>query len=623
MIRFRQIHDLTGDADQRRFAEAVDVFRAAFPFEAEGIEQIRDMLLHREQHGFDPVLLVSTDKLDQVTGIAFVYYFSDLRCGYLQYIASDPRKPARGIGTALYEALRETLGARGARGLFLDVPPGDPAKLMDKSRLAINRRRLRLYARYGVYEVAGTHWDSHANPRNDGYLTTLLFDPLGRQGRLERAVARRVVRRILVEQFGFDSHDPFVIDIARSFRDDPVRLVALRGDRPPKARPPAILTTDVAAGTAVTAETLAASSPATGAVAMATRAAPSSSAPRVKPTTAKYLAPLKVVVVERHAIHHLREKGYVERPVRVGAILNGLTGVPYERVPTRSFAETHLTAVHDPTLVSYLRAVSQRLDDKAVVYPEVFPIRRPDRVPRALEDRAGYFCADTFTPLTKTCYRAARDATNVALTAAQLIETGDRLAYALCRPPGHHAERRIYGGFCYFNNSGIAAHYLSRLGPVALLDIDYHHGNGAQDIFYERADVYTVSIHGHPRHAYPNFSGYADERGEGAGRGFNHNFPLEAPVDSERYLGVLDRALALITRFRPRYLVVSLGFDIMAGDPTGAFAVNADGLNRIGRRITRLGLPTLFVQEGGYSVRNLRIGSEAFFEGAIVGALRG
>ena len=325
------------------------------------------------------------------------------------------------------------------------------------------------------------------------------------------------------------------------------------------------------------------------------------------------------MAVERHTIHHLKEKGYVERPVRVRAILQGLDGLPVERVATRHFSEEHLTAVHHPALVGYLKAMSQRLDEKALVYPEVFPIRRPDRIPRALEDRAGYFCADTFTPLTRNCYPAARDAANVALTAAFLVADGERLAYALCRPPGHHAERRIYGGFCYFNNAAIAAQVLSRRGKVALLDIDYHHGNGAQDIFYGRSDVLTVSIHGHPSHAYPNFSGYADERGEGEGLGFNHNFPLDPPVDDERYLSILDKALKLITRFQPRCIVVSLGFDIMRGDPTGAFGVTFQGMRRIGRRLGRLGPPTLIVQEGGYSVRNLRLGSHAFF-GGLAGA---
>ena len=448
------------------------------------------------------------------------------------------------------------------------MPPPDASKLKDPSRLATNRKRMRFYARYDVRKVAGTLWDVEPNPRNEGYLTTLLYDPLGRRPYLQQRDARRVVRRILVEQYAFEGDDPFVSRIVRSFADQPVRLEAL-----------------------------------------------SPQPERASPTRGKYLRPVSMVVSERHTIHHLREKGYVERPVRVTAILKGLEGLPIERVPTRHFGEENLTAVHTPALVNYLKAMSQRLDAKALIYPEVFPIRRPDRVPRALEDRAGYFCADTFTPLTQNSYIAARDSANVALTAAGLLLKGERFAYALCRPPGHHAERRIYGGFCYFNNSGAAAQFLSRLGKVALLDIDYHHGNGGQDIFYARADVLTVSIHGHPSHAYPNFSGYSDERGEGPGLGFNQNFPLEPPVDDERYLSVLEKALSVVRAFAPRYLVLSLGFDIMRGDPTGAFSVTAQGMQRIGRRIGRLGLPTLIVQEGGYAIGNLRAGAHAFFTG--------
>jgi len=568
MIRFRRLFELTSDVDRRRFAEAAELFRAAFPYEADAIDRIAHRLLNRQTIGFDPIFLLSTDARDRITGLAFVYYFSDLNYGYLQYIASDPRKPARGIGVALYEALRELLAARGARGLLLDVPPTDPAKLKDPSRVAVNRRRMRFYARYDVRKVTGTLWDVEPNRRNEGYLTTLLYDPLGRRPYLPQRDARRVARRILVEQYAFESDDPFVVRIVRSFADQPVKLEALT--RQPE---------------------------------------------RASPTKGKYLRPINMVVSERHTIHHLREKGYVERPVRVTAILKGLEALPIERVPTRHYGEEHLTAVHTPALVNYLKAMSQRLDAKALIYPEVFPIRRPDRVPRALEDRAGYFCADTFTPLTQNSYIAARDSANVALTAASLLLKGERFAYALCRPPGHHAERRIYGGFCYFNNSAIAAHNLSRQGKVALLDIDYHHGNGGQDIFYTRADVLTVSIHGHPSHAYPNFSGYSDERGEGPGLGFNQNYPLEPPVDDERYLSVLERAFNVVRAFAPSYLVLSIGFDIMRGDPTGSFAVTAQGMQRIGRRIGRLGLPTLIVQEGGYAIGNLRAGSNAFFVG--------
>ena len=187
MIRFRRLFELMSNVDRRRFAEASELFRTAFPHEADAIDRIAHMLLNRRTIGFDPILLLSTDARDRITGLAFVYYFSDIHYGYLQYIASDPRKPARGIGIALYEALRELLAARGARGLFLDVPPVEPEKLKDRSRVAVNRKRMRFYARYDAKKVAGTQWDVEANPRNDGYLTTLLYDPLGRKPRCPSA----------------------------------------------------------------------------------------------------------------------------------------------------------------------------------------------------------------------------------------------------------------------------------------------------------------------------------------------------------------------------------------------------------------------------------------------------
>ena len=568
MIRFRRLFNLETDIDRRDFDAVERIFHAAFPSETDAIGRIREALTTPPAR-YEPLLLLAEDRRGNVIGLTFTFHFADLRYAYLQYIASDPERPARGIGGALYEALREYLRRKGAHGLLLDVPPDEKAKLKEPERLAVNRKRMRFYERYGALPVTGTLWDEEANPRNEGYLTMLLYDPLGRRGRPRRAEVRRAVQRILVAQYGFSERDAFVRRIVASFRDDPVRL------RQPRTAADAALT----------------------------------------PVPGTWIRPIKVVVAERHEIHHLRERGYVERPVRMRAVLRGLEGTPVEQVPVRHFGEEPIRAVHDPHFVSYLSAVCRRLKPEQLVYPEVFPIRRPERRPRELEDRAGYFCADTFTPLTANCWPAARAAVDSALTAAELLSRGERIAYALCRPPGHHAERRIYGGFCYLNNAAIAAHQLSKSGKVALLDIDYHHGNGSQDIFYARRDVLTLSIHGHPRTAYPNFSGYADERGEGEGTGFNRNYPLPQGIGDERYLATLNDALAAVRRHGPRWLVLSLGFDIMRGDPTGSFLVSAAGMREIGARVGRLGLPTLVVQEGGYSVGNLRSGARAFFTG--------
>lgn len=568
MIRFRRLFNLETETDQRQFAAVERIFHAAFPSEKEASESIRRYLVTPPRE-FEAVLLLAEDKRDNVIGLTFTYYFADARFGYLQYIASDPQRPARGIGGALYEALREYLRRKGAHGLLLDVPPDRADKLKEPERLAVNRKRMRFYERYGALPVTDTLWDVEANPRNDGYLTMLLYDPLGRARQPRRADVRKTVQHILTAQYGFSTDDSFVQRIVASFRDDPVKL-----------RQPKQSIVQSAAGTA----------------------------PR-------WIKPIKVVVAERHEIHHLRERGYVERPVRMRAVLRGLEGLSIDVVPVRHFGEEPIRAVHDPHFVSYLSAVCRRLKPDQLIYPEVFPIRRPDRRPRELEDRAGYFCADTFTPLTHNSWPAARAAVDATLTAADLLARGERIAYALCRPPGHHAERRIYGGFCYLNNAAIAAHRLSGSGKVALLDIDYHHGNGSQDIFYARSDVLTVSIHGDPRNSYPNFSGYSDEKGEGEGLGFNRNFPLPRGIEDERYLQTLEQALGLIRRHRPRWLVLSLGFDIMRGDPTGSFLVSNSGMRRIGERIGGLRLPTLVVQEGGYSVGNLRSGARSFFSG--------
>lgn len=568
MIRFRRLFNLVTPEDAKDFAAVEELFHAAFPAEKEASARIRGYL-DSPAPGFEPILLLAEDRRGNVIGLTFTFYFPEIRYGYLQYIASDPERPARGIGGALYEALREYLTRTSARGLLLDVPPDVADKLKEPERLAINRTRMRFYERYGALPIENTLWDVTANPRNEGYLTLLLYDGLGRPGAPRRRDVRRAVESILIHQYGFSADDPFVREIVGSFRDDPLKL------RAPRHLP------DPARGQPVV----------------------------------SWIRPIKVVVAERHDIHHLHERGYVERPVRMRAVLRGLEGLPVETLPVRHFGERPIRAVHDPDLVSYLSAVYRRLPPDRLVYPEVFPIRRPDRRPRALEDRAGYFCADTFTPLTHNCWPAARAAVDASLTAAEVIMAGERLSYALVRPPGHHAERRIYGGFCYLNNAAIAANHLSQSGKVVLLDIDHHHGNGSQDIFYERNDVLTLSTHGHPRNSYPNFSGYADERGEGPGKGYNRNFPLMPGVDDERYLRTLDSAIELIVRHAPRWLVISLGFDIMRGDPTGSFVVSNAGMRKIGEKLGDLRLPTLVVQEGGYSVANLRSGGRAFFSG--------
>jgi acetoin utilization deacetylase AcuC-like enzyme len=203
-------------------------------------------------------------------------------------------------------------------------------------------------------------------------------------------------------------------------------------------------------------------------------------------------------------------------------------------------------------------------------------------------------------------YQAAISSANCALSGAKAIAAeGERTVFALCRPPGHHAGKSYCGGYCYLNNAAIAANWLSEIGKVAILDIDYHAGNGTQDIFYERSDVLTISIHADPDFAYPAFCGYADETGAGPGSGWHRNFPLPAGTDDSGYLSTLDEALALIKSFTPTFLVVSAGMDLYSNDPIGSFNVTRVGIEQIGMRIASLNLPTLIVMEGGYEHRTL------------------
>lgn len=329
-----------------------------------------------------------------------------------------------------------------------------------------------------------------------------------------------------------------------------------------------------------------------------------------------------------------------EAPIRMRMILDALDQAALGSIqPPRAFGIEPIRAVHDDEYLGYLTQAYQRWvaagGDPAAVLPSTLAVRWMGRRSVGPLVAPGYYSFDLSAPIVAGTYRAARAAADVALTGAALLLDGQPLVYALCRPPGHHAGRDLYGGYCYLNNAAIAADYLgggswergageatqlptANSHPpqrIAVLDIDFHHGNGTQQIFYERDDVLFVSIHADPQREYPYFAGYADERGAGAGAGFNLNFPLEAGVANARYLNVLDRALAAIADFAPRCLVLSAGFDTFGGDPIGDFALTADAYPLIGQRIAALGLPILVVQEGGYAVEAL--GANA------IGLLRG
>ncbi len=323
-----------------------------------------------------------------------------------------------------------------------------------------------------------------------------------------------------------------------------------------------------------------------------------------------------LAVNDRHSIHHVRERGYVESPVRVKSILKELDKSGLFRTgKVREYTDRHILEVHDSNYFNYFKKVSQTIPKGQSVYPYVFPIRYATRAPKDLSVRAGYYCFDTFTPLNQDAFLAARRGVNCALSAADELLAGTRYAYVLTRPPGHHTERSVFGGFCYFNNCAIAAHYLSKHGRVAILDIDYHHGNGQQQIFYGRKDILTLSIHGHPSFAYPYFSGFEEEKGEGDGLGYNYNFPLPEKVTHEQYARILTRALNIIKKQSTDYLIVALGLDPAKGDPTGTWSFTYSDFAANGAMTGSLKLPTLVIQEGGYRNQSLGVNARAFFTG--------
>ena len=329
---------------------------------------------------------------------------------------------------------------------------------------------------------------------------------------------------------------------------------------------------------------------------------------------------IALVLNDEHTLHHVQDRGYVEAPVRIRSIMTELdpSGL-VEKIPTKRYSERHIRAVHDGRLVDYIRKACLMAGPKKSIYPYVFPLRNPARAPKDETVLAGYYCIDTFTPLNQNAYLAARSAVDCALTAAERVLEGAPLAYALVRPPGHHAETSSFGGFCYFNNAAIAANLLSRYGKIAMLDIDYHHGNGQQEIFYKRADVLTVSIHGHPSFAYPYFTGFRDETGIGAGAGYNLNLPLPEHITPEQHKNAVAEGLRRVRRFGPAFLVVSLGFDTARGDPTGTWSNRGKDFEQLGRMIGEQGYATLVVQEGGYRVRTLGTNARNFFVGLVAG----
>jgi len=573
MFRIRRIYDNVLPRNKTAIAQVQAILASQFSaIRPDEIAKLPDKLTDPMKHRFRSILFVAEDQNNLIKGLAFIFHEPTLRFCYLDFISTATKMTGRGIGGAIYDRIRHEARSLQAIGLFFESLPDNPLLCPDPQMRKENANRLKFYERFGARPITNTAYETPVNPGDDNP-PYLLFDDLGQQLPLPLSQAQKIVRAILERKYGDLCPPPYIDMVVRSFRDDPVRLREnkyIRGEAQPTA-PPAVVPADKR---------------------------------------------IHLIINDKHDIHHVRERGYVESPVRIKTILKEIlsTGL-FEVLPVRHFSDRHIKAVHDHRFVDYLKRMCMAVEPDRSVYPYVFPIRNAARPPKELPIRAGYYCIDTFTPLNRNAFLAAKRAVDCVLTAAGSILDGQRLVYALVRPPGHHAERRSFGGFCYFNSNAIVAHYLSGFGKVAILDVDYHHGNGQQDIFYNRADVLTISIHGHPQFAYPYFSGFKDEAGMDGGKGFNFNFPLPENVNGSKYREVLAKALKLIKRFQPDFLVVALGLDTATGDPTGTWNLRAKDFQENGRLIGELHLPVLVVQEGGYNHRNLGINARHFFRG--------
>lgn len=300
---------------------------------------------------------------------------------------------------------------------------------------------------------------------------------------------------------------------------------------------------------------------------------------------------IKIIYSDKHLGHSPPyeiydgiKESYAEKPERVVSIVNYLKEKGTKEIyPPSSFPIDHILEAHHKEYVSFLKKRSSGLSSDRVLYPS-------------------YFIMDTYTPIVAKTYEAAKSSVDVALTGAKYIFDGEKLVYSLCRPPGHHAEDKTMGGYCYFNNAAIAANYLSKHGKVAILDIDFHHGNGTQNIFYDRNDVLYISMHADPRFKFPYGSGFEDEKGRGGGLGYNKNYPLPLGTTDNQYLETLQRTLKDIEDFDPKFLVISAGFDTYEKDPIGGFKLTVPFYKTIGENTKSLNVPTLVVQEGGYAI---------------------
>lgn len=303
-----------------------------------------------------------------------------------------------------------------------------------------------------------------------------------------------------------------------------------------------------------------------------------------------------------------------ERPSRAHFILDQVLKTKLGPInEPEDFGLKPIASVHDANFLEFLQNAWNdwvATGAKGEAIAETWPARRMvQRCPSFIEGKLGYYAMAAETSITEGTWEAAFHSAQVALTGAARILDGAKSVFSLCRPPGHHATSDLYGGYCFLNNAGVAAQYCLDRGAsrIAILDVDFHHGNGTQDMFYNRDDVLFVSIHGDPASAFPHFLGYSNELGLGKGEGFNFNYPLPAGTPFAVWREALGEAIGKINDYGADALIVSLGVDTFENDPISFFKLKSNDFFTYGSDLAELGLPTLFVMEGGYDVDEIGV----------------
>jgi len=338
---------------------------------------------------------------------------------------------------------------------------------------------------------------------------------------------------------------------------------------------------------------------------------------------------METIYTEKHKLRDAKTELYggtlvepFERPSRAEYILNRVREVGLGPVTDPDdFGMDPILAIHDAQFAEFLKTAAARwkaegFEGEAI--PTTWVARRMSNIrPTHVEGQLGYYALAGETSLSEGTYDAAYASAQVALTGAERIRAGARGVFSLCRPPGHHATADMYGGYCFFNNAAISAqHYLDKgASKVAILDVDFHHGNGTQDIFYDRNDVLFVSLHGDPLEAFPYHLGHAEETGEGKGAGFNLNFPLPPGTPFDVWRAAMTKGLERIADYKPDVLIISLGVDTFETDPISFFKLKSDDFTTMGTDIAAANLPTHFILEGGYDVDEIGVNAVNVLQG--------